>query len=195
VDGSVEALSDALEKLSTHEVKVEVIHRGVGAISENDVILASASDAIIIGFHVRPDVKARETAQREGVDIRLYRVIYETVDDIRKAMEGLLTAEQRESLQSTVAVRQVFKLSKVGAIAGCHVSSGTVNRNHKARLVRDGVVVWEGTIASLKRVKDDVREVNAGFECGIRLENFMDIKAGDVIETYIIEEVKRQLSS
>ncbi len=195
VDGSVEALSDALEKLSTQEVKVEVIHRGVGAISENDVILASASDAIIIGFHVRPDVKARETAQREGVDIRLYRVIYETVDDIRKAMEGLLTAEQRESLQSTIAVRQVFKLSKVGAIAGCHVSSGTVNRNHKARLVRDGVVVWEGTIASLKRVKDDVREVNTGFECGIRLENFMDIKAGDVIETYIIEEVKRQLTS
>lgn len=195
VDGSVEALSDALQKLSTPEVKVETIHRGVGAISENDVILASASNAIIIGFHVRPDVKARETAQREGVDIRLYRVIYEAVDDIRKAMEGLLTAEKRETVQSNVQVREVYKLSKVGQIAGCHVTSGNIARNHSARLVRDGVVVWEGGIASLKRFKEDVREVKSGFDCGIRLENFMDIKVGDIIETYTIEEVKRQLTS
>lgn len=195
VDGSVEALSDALQKLSTPEVKVETIHRGVGAISENDVILASASNAIIIGFHVRPDVKARETAQREGVDIRLYRVIYEAVDDIRKAMEGLLTAEKRETVQSNVQVREVYKLSKVGQIAGCHVTSGNIARNHSARLVRDGVVVWEGGISSLKRFKEDVREVKSGFDCGIRLENFMDIKVGDIIETYTIEEVKRQLTS
>ena len=195
VDGSVEALSDALQKLSTPEVQVETIHRGVGAISENDVILASASDAIIIGFHVRPDVKAREVAQREGVDIRLYRVIYEAVDDIRKAMEGLLTAEQRETIQSNVQVREVYKLSKVGQIAGCHVISGSITRSHKARLIRDGVVVWEGAIASLKRFKEDVREVNSGFDCGIRLENFIDVKVGDIIETFTIEEIKRQLTT
>jgi len=195
VDGSVEALSDALEKLSTNEVKIEVIHRGVGAITENDVILASASQAIIIGFHVRPDNRAREAAQREGVDIRLYRVIYEAVDNIYQAMEGLLSAEEKETLMSSVEVREVYKISKVGTVAGCFVAEGKANRNHRARLIRDGVVVWEGNLASLKRFKDDVREVSSGFECGIKLENFIDIKVGDIIETFVIEEVKRQLSS
>jgi len=195
VDGSVEALSDALEKLSTNEVEVEVIHRGVGAITENDVILASASQAIIIGFHVRPDNRAREAAQREGVDIRLYRVIYEAVDNIYQAMEGLLSAEEKETFMSSVEVREVYKISKVGTVAGCFVAEGKANRNHRARLIRDGVVVWEGNLASLKRFKDDVREVSSGFECGIKLENFIDIKVGDIIETFVIEEVKRQLSS
>jgi translation initiation factor IF-2 len=195
VDGSVEALSDALEKLSTNEVKLEVIHRGVGAITENDVILASASQAIVIGFHVRPDNRAREAAQREGVDIRLYRVIYEVVDNIHQAMEGLLSAEEKETLLSSVEVREVYKISKVGTVAGCLVTEGKVSRNHRARLIRDGVVIWEGNLASLKRFKDDVRDVSSGFECGIKLENFMDIKVEDIIETFIIEEVKRQLSS
>jgi len=194
VDGSVEALSDSLERLSTSEVKVEVIHRGVGAISENDVILASASQAIIIGFHVRPDVKARDVAQREGVDIRLYRVIYEAVDDVRKAMEGMLSAEEKEILQGTCEVRQVYKLSKVGNIAGCLVTEGKINRTHRIRLTREGVVVWEGSLASLKRFKDDVKEVANGLECGIRLDKFMDIKVGDVIESFTIEEVKRHLT-
>jgi translation initiation factor IF-2 len=194
VDGSVEALSDSLEKLSTPEVKVEVIHRGVGGINENDVILASASQAIILGFHVRPDIKAREVAQREGVDIRLYRVIYEAVDDIHKAMEGLLVAEKQESIQSMVEVREVYKLTKVGIVAGCFVTQGKVVRNHRARLLRDSVVVWEGNLSSLKRFKEDAKEVATGFECGIRLENFIDIKAGDIIETFTIQEVKRQLT-
>jgi len=195
VDGSVEALSDSLEKLSTDEVKVEVIHRGVGAITENDVILASASQAIIIGFHVRPDIRARDAAQREGVDIRLYRVIYEAVDNIRQAMEGLLSSEEKETVLSSIEVREVYKISKVGTVAGCFVTEGKANRNHRARLIRDGVVVWEGHLAGLKRFKDDVREVSSGFECGIRLENYMDIKVSDIIETFVIEEVKRHLSS
>jgi len=195
VDGSVEALSDSLEKLSTDEVKIEVIHRGVGAITENDVVLASASQAIIIGFHVRPDGRAREAAQREGVDIRLYRIIYEAVDNIRQAMEGLLSSEEKETLLSSLEVREVYKISKVGTVAGCFVTEGKVSRNHRARLIRDGVVVWEGHLGGLKRFKDDVREVSSGFECGVKLENFMDIKVGDVIETFVIEEVKRKLKS
>jgi len=195
VDGSVEALSDSLERLSTAEVKVEVIHRGVGAITENDVILASASNAIVIGFHVRPDNRAREAAQREGVDIRLYRVIYEVVDSVRQAMEGMLSMEEKEHLESSIEVREIYKISKIGIVAGCHVTSGKVSRGHRARLYRESVEVWEGTISSLRRFKDDVREVQAGYDCGIRLENFLDLKAGDVLETYTVEEVKRQLSS
>lgn len=194
VDGSVEALSDSLEKLSTDQVKVEVIHRGVGAITENDVILASASNAIIIGFHVRPDARARETAAREGVDIRLYRVIYEAVDNVRLAMEGMLAPEEKEKIESSVEVRELYKISRIGTVAGCHVNEGKVNRNHRARLIRDGVEVWEGALASLKRFKEDVREVASGYECGILLDGFHDIKVGDVIETYSIEEVKRQLT-
>lgn len=193
VDGSVEALSDSLERLSTEEIKVVVIHRGVGAITENDVILASASQAIIIGFHLRPDLKVREIAQREGVDIRVYRVIYEAMDDIRRAMEGLLGAEEQETIRAAVEVRQVYKLSKSGTVAGCYVTEGKVQRNHHARLIRDGMVVWEGGIASLKRFKDDVREVASGFECGIRLENYAALKIGDIIETFTIEEIQRKL--
>ncbi|MFC1613904.1 translation initiation factor IF-2 [Gemmatimonadota bacterium] len=193
VDGSVEALSDSLERQSTDEIKIEVIHRGVGAISEYDVMLASASQAIIIGFHVRPDIKAREVAQREGVDIRLYRVIYEVVDDVRRAMEGLLGSEEHETLQSTIEVRQIYKITKIGMVAGCYVTDGKAMRNHHARLIRDGVVVWEGSLASLKRFKEDVREVASGFECGIRLENYLDVKVGDIVETFTIEEIKRKL--
>ena len=193
VDGSVEALSDSLERLSTEEIKVAVIHRGVGEITENDVILASASKAIIIGFHVRPDLKVREVARREGVDIRVYRVIYEVVDDIRQAMEGLLGTEEQETLQATVEVRQVYKLSKAGTVAGCYVTEGKVQRNHHARLIRDGVILWEGEIVSLKRFKDDVREVASGFECGIRLENCTDHKIGDIIEAFTIEKIQRKL--
>lgn len=193
VDGSVEALSDSLEKLSNEQVKVEVIHRGVGAISENDVILASASNAIIIGFHVRPDARAREVSSREGVDIRLYRVIYEAVDNVRLAMEGLLTPEEREKLESSVQVRELYKISRIGTIAGCYVTEGKIRRNHRARLVRDGVEVWEGQMANLKRFKEDAREVASGYECGILLDGFHDIKVGDVIETFTIEEIKRQL--
>ncbi len=193
VDGSVEALSDSLEKLSNEQVKVEVIHRGVGAISEHDVILASASNAIIIGFHVRPDARAREVASREGVDIRLYRVIYEAVDNVRLAMEGMLTPEEREKLESSVQVRELYKISRIGTIAGCYVTEGKIRRNHRARLVRDGVEVWEGQMANLKRFKEDAREVASGYECGILLDGFHDIKVGDVIETFTIEEIKRQL--
>ena len=193
VDGSVEALSDSLEKLSNEQVKVEVIHRGVGAISGNDVILASASNAIIIGFHVRPDVRAREIASREGVDIRLYRVIYEAVDNVRLAMEGMLTPEEQEKLESSVEVRELYKISRIGTIAGCYVTEGKIKRNHRARLIRDGVEVWEGQLANLKRFKEDAREVASGYECGILLDGFHDIKVGDVVETYTIQEVKRQL--
>ncbi|MBW7996175.1 MAG: translation initiation factor IF-2 [Candidatus Glassbacteria bacterium] len=194
VDGSVEALSDSLEKLSTDQVKVAVVHQGVGAITENDVILASASNAIIIGFHVRPDSRARQTASREGVDIRLYRVIYEAVDNVRLAMEGMLAPEEKEKIESTVEVRELYKISRIGTVAGCHVTEGKINRNHRARLVRDGVEIWEGVLASLKRFKEDAREVASGYECGILLDAYHDIKVGDVIETYTIEEIKRQLT-
>ncbi len=194
VGGSVEALADELTKLSTDEVKVAVIHRGVGAITENDVLLAAASDAIIIGFHVRPDARARAAAEREGVDIRVYRVIYEVVDDVRLAMEGLLAPEKREVVLGSAEVRETFKIPKVGTIAGCFVSDGTIPRTARVRVVRDGVEVYEGVIGSLKRFKDDVREVREGYECGINVEGFNDVKVGDVIEAYKIEEVQRTLA-
>jgi translation initiation factor IF-2 len=194
VGGSVEALADELTKLSTEEVKVDVIHRGVGAITENDVLLAAASDAIIIGFHVRPDARARAAAEREGVDIRVYRVIYEVVDDVRLAMEGLLAPEKREVVLGSAEVRETFKIPKVGTIAGCFVSDGTIPRTARVRVVRDGVEVYEGVIGSLKRFKDDVREVREGYECGINVEGFNDVKVGDVIEAYKIEEVQRTLA-
>jgi translation initiation factor IF-2 len=194
VGGSVEALADELTKLSTGEVKVDVIHRGVGAITENDVLLAAASAAIIIGFHVRPDSRARAAAEREGVDIRVYRVIYEVVDDVRNAMEGLLAPEKREVVLGAAEVRETFKIPKVGTIAGCFVSDGTIPRTARVRVVRDGVEVYEGVIGSLKRFKDDVREVREGYECGINVEGFNDVKVGDVIEAYKIEEVQRTLA-
>jgi translation initiation factor IF-2 len=194
VGGSVEALADELTKLSTEEVQVTVIHRGVGAISENDVVLAAASNAIIIGFHVRPDARARATAEREGVDIRHYRVIYEVAEDVRKAMEGLLAPEEREVVLGSAEVRKIFKVGRLGTIAGCQVADGVIPRAARVRVVRDGVEVYEGAIASLKRFKDDVREVREGFECGINVEGFNDVKVGDVIEAYKIEEVQRTLA-
>jgi translation initiation factor IF-2 len=191
--GPAEALADALAQLSTGEVKVEVVHRGVGAITESDVLLAKASGAIVIGFHVRPDSNARAAAEREKVEIRTYRIIYEAVEEVKAAMEGLLAPERKEVVLGEAEVRQTFKIAKVGTIAGCFVKSGVIPRTARVRIVRDGVEVYEGTIASLKRFKDDVREVREGFECGIGIENFNDIKVGDLIEAYRIEEVARSL--
>ncbi len=193
-DGSVQALSDALERLSTDEVRVEVIHRGVGAVNESDVLLASTSSAAIIGFHVRPDVKARDVAQREGIEIRYYDVIYEVVEDIRMALEGLLRPEEVERILGTAEVRQLFRIPKVGTVAGCYVSDGVMQRNLPVHLVRDQVRIFSGKIASLKRFKDDAREVREGYECGISIEGYNDIKEGDLIECYRIDEVARTLA-
>ena len=193
--GPAEALADALSQLSTAEVKVEVVHRGVGAINESDVLLAKASLAIIIGFHVRPDSNARAAAEREHVEIRQYRIIYEAVDDVKAALEGLLKPEQKEVIVGEAEVRQLFKISGVGTIAGCFVRSGTMQRGVKARVVRDGTVVFTGGFASLRRFKDDVKEVKDGLECGIGIENFNDLKVGDVIEGFRIESIARSLET
>ena len=193
VDGSVEALSDSLMKIRHEEVKLNVIHNGVGTISESDIILAAASGAVIIGFRVRPNLNARRLAEKERVDIRTYNIIYDAINDIHKALEGMLTPERREEITGTIEVREVFKVPKVGNIAGCYVQDGKIVRSNKVRLVRDGIQVFEGGISSLKRFKDDVREVESGFECGIGLENFNDIKAGDTIEAFKIVEAKRKL--
>jgi translation initiation factor IF-2 len=193
--GPAEALADALGQIGSEEVSVEVIQRGVGAITESDILLAKASGAIIIGFHVRPDNKARAAAEREGVDIRLYRIIYEAVADVRAALEGLLRPEEREVILGEAEVRELFRVPKIGVIAGCSVRSGVINRQGRVRVVRDGTEVYDGTIGSLRRFKDDVREVREGFECGIGIENFNDIKVGDVIECYRTEEVARTLQS
>jgi translation initiation factor IF-2 len=193
--GPAEALADALAQLSTAEVKVEVVHRGVGAITESDVLLARASGAIIVGFHVRPDSNARAAADRERVEIRTYRIIYEAVEEVKAAMEGLLAPEKKEVVLGEAEVRQTFKIAKIGTIAGCFVRSGVIPRTARARIIRNGVEVYDGTLASLKRFKDDVREVREGFECGIGIENFNDIKVGDLIESYRIEEVARSLSA
>ena len=193
VQGSLEATGDALTKLSTEKVKLSVLHSAVGGITESDVMLASASDAVIIGFNVQPDAKAREAAEREGVDVRAYRVIYEMIDEVKKAMEGLLAPIEKEIPLGMAEVRETFRISKVGMIAGCQVVSGKILRNARARLLRDQVVVFDGGISSLKRFKEDVREVTDGYECGIGLENFNDIKVGDIIEAYIIEKKKAAL--
>jgi translation initiation factor IF-2 len=193
VDGSVEALSDSLMKIQHKEVKLQVIHAGVGTISESDIMLAAASRAVIIGFRVRPNLNARRLAEKEKVDIRTYNIIYDAIDDVHKALEGMLSPERKEEIVGTVDVRDVFKVPKVGNIAGCHVQDGKIMRNNRVRLVRDGIQVFEGTISSLKRFKDDVREVESGFECGIGLENFNDIKVGDTIEAFKIVESKRKL--
>src|SRR5213592_2116548 len=192
--GPAEALADALAQLSTPEVKVEVVHRGVGAITDSDVLLAKASGAIIVGFHVRPDSNARASAERERVEIRTYRIIYEAVEEVRAAMEGLLAPEKKEVILGEAEVRQIFKIAKVGTVAGCFVRSGVIPRTAKVRVIRDGVEVYDGSLASLKRFKDDVREVREGFECGIGVENFNDLKVGDLIEAYRIEEVARSLT-
>jgi translation initiation factor IF-2 len=193
--GPAEALADALQQLSNAEVQVEIIHRGVGAITESDILLAKASGAIIVGFHVRPDNNARVASEREGVEIKLYRIIYEAVADMRSALEGLLRPEQREVITGEAEVRETFKVPRVGVIAGCLVRSGTITRQGRVRVIRDGSEVYSGTIGSLKRFKDDVREVREGFECGIGIENFNDIKVGDVLETYRTEEIARTLAA
>ena len=195
VDGSVQALSDSLEQLSTPEVRVEVIHRGVGAINESDVLLASTAGAIVVGFHVRPSAEARAVADREDVDIRLYNIIYEAVEEVQAAMEGLLSPEEREIMLGTAEVRQLFKVPRVGTVAGCMVTHGEIQRRSRVRVVREGVQVYEGELGSLKRFKDDVREVREGFECGLNVANFNDLKIGDIIESYRVEEFARSLSS
>jgi translation initiation factor IF-2 len=194
VDGSVQALSDSLEQLGTDEVKVEIIHRQVGAINESDVILAGPAGAVIMGFRVRPDANARALAERSGVDIHVFDVIYEAVDQVRAALEGMLAPERRERILGSAEVRDLFKIQKVGTIAGCYVTEGTIERKAKARLIRDGIVVYDGEFSSLKRFKDDVKEVRDGLECGIGIANFNDVKVGDVIECYQVEEIARTLA-
>ncbi len=193
--GPAEALADSVERLSTSEVKVDVVHRGVGAINESDIILAKAAGAIVLGFHVRPDSNARAVAEREHVDVHTYRVIYEAVEDVRNALEGLLKPEEKEIILGEAEILELFKVSKVGTIAGCNVRSGIIDRTAKVRVVRDGVSVYDGVIGSLKRFKEDVKEVREGLECGIAIENFNDVKVGDLIESFRLEEVRRTLEA
>ncbi|MGC7878738.1 translation initiation factor IF-2, partial [Desulforudis sp. 1190] len=193
VQGSVEALAQALERLSTEEVKVHLIHQGVGAIRETDILLASASNAIIIGFNVRPDVNARRAAEREKVEIRLYQVIYDAINDVRAALSGLLEPEYREVVLGHAEIRKVFHASKLGNIAGCYVTEGKITRDANVRLIRDGVVIHQGKLSSLKRFKDDVKEVAQGYECGLTLENYNDIHEGDELEFFTTEMIKREL--
>ncbi|MGI5825211.1 MAG: translation initiation factor IF-2, partial [Bacillota bacterium] len=194
VQGSAEAVKQSLEKLSTSEVKVNVIHVGVGGISESDVMLADASNAIIIGFNVRPVAQASKAVEATGVDMRLYRVIYDAIEDVKKAMVGLLEPEYKEKVLGQVEVRDTFKVPKVGVIAGAYVTDGKVTRQSQVRIVRDGIVIWEGQISSLKRFKDDAKEVMQGYECGIGIENYNDIKVGDIIEAFIMEETERDVA-
>ena len=193
VDGSVEALSDSLIKLSTEEVRVNVIHKAVGQISESDVLLAEASDAVIIGFQVRPSAEARRSAEKEGIEIRLYSVIYDCINDVKEGIEGMLEPEKKEEVTATAEVKQTFKISKVGTIAGCQVKEGKLTAKAQVRLIRDGIVVYTGALASLQRGKDDAKEVASGFECGCALERFNDIHIGDVIEAFQVVEIKRSL--
>jgi translation initiation factor IF-2 len=191
VMGTVEALRQSLEKLSNDEVRVNVIHGGVGAITESDVTFADVSNAIIIGFNVRPMPIVVEAAKSAGVDIRLYNVIYNVIDDMEAAMKGMLEPTYREVLQGRIEVRQIFRISGIGTIAGCYVLDGKITRNSDVRVVRDGIVIHEGSLASLKRFKDDVKEVLQGFECGLSIDRFNDIRENDIIEAYVMEEVKR----
>ena len=193
VDGSVEALSDSIIKLSTEEVRVNVIHKAVGAISESDILLAAASDAIIIGFQVRPMPSARKLAEKEEIEIRLYSVIYDCINELKSGIEGMLEPEQKEVVTATAEVQETFKISKVGTIAGCIVREGKLTRTAKVRVIRDGIVVYTGELGSLKRFKDDVKEVHSGMDCGLNIQGYNDIKVGDVVEAYTIEEIKRTL--
>jgi translation initiation factor IF-2 len=193
VDGSVEALSDSLIKLSTEEIQVNVIHKAVGQISESDIILAAASNAIIIGFQVRPSLNARKLAEKEQIDIRLYSIIYDAIEELKAAMEGMLSPEIKEEIVATLEIRDVFKITKVGSVAGCFVKEGKITRNTKVRIIRDGIVVYSGELGSLKRFKDDVKEVTSGYECGLNIHNFNDLKVGDIIEGYQETEVKKKL--
>ncbi|MFC5194582.1 translation initiation factor IF-2 [Bizionia hallyeonensis] len=193
VDGSVEALTDSFQKLSTEEIQVNIIHKGVGPITESDVLLASASDAVIIGFNVRPMGNARSIADKEEIDIRMYSIIYDAINDLKDAMEGMLSPELKEEITGTAEIREIFKVSKIGSIAGCMVLTGKIFRNSGIRLIRDGVVVYTGELASLKRFKDDVREVAKGYDCGMQIKNYNDLKEGDIIEAYHEVEVKKKL--
>ena len=193
VDGSIEALSDSLLKLSTEQIQVNIIHKSVGAISESDIMLAAASDAIVIGFQVRPSVSARKVAEAEEIDIRLYSIIYDAIEELKSAMEGMLKAKIEEKVTATIEIRETFKISKVGTIAGCMVTDGKVHRNNKIRVIRDGIVVFTGMLGSLKRFKDDVKEVARGYECGLNIDKFNDIKEGDIIEAYEEVEVAQKL--
>jgi len=193
VDGSIEALSDSLIKLSTEQIQVNVIHKAVGQISESDVTLAAASDAIIIGFQVRPSASARKFAEQEGVDVRMYSIIYDAIEEVKSAMEGMLAPKMKEEITSTIDVREVFNISKIGCVAGALVKEGKVKRSDKARLIRDGIVVFTGTVNALKRFKDDVKEVAVNYECGISLTNCSDIKVGDIIESFQEVEVRQTL--
>jgi translation initiation factor IF-2 len=193
VDGSVEALSDSLIKLSTPEIQVNVIHKAVGQISESDILLAAASNAIIIGFQVRPSFSARKLAEKEQIDVRLYSIIYDAINELKDAMEGMLSPEMKEEIVATLEIIEVFKITKVGTVAGCIVRDGKLTRNTRVRVIRDGIVVYTGNLESLKRFKEDVREVVSGFECGLNIENFNDIKVGDIIEGYQEVEVKKKL--
>ena len=193
VDGSIEALSDSLQKLSTDQIEVNIIHKSVGQISESDVMLAAASDAIIIGFQVRPSVNARKLAEQEQIDVRLYSIIYDAIEEIKDAMEGMLAPKFEEKITGTVEIREIFKISKVGTIAGCMVQEGKIYRTSDIRVIRDGIVVYTGKLGSLKRFKDDVKEVAKGYECGLNIDKFNDIKEGDIVEAYEQVEVKQKI--
>jgi len=193
VDGSVEALSDALIKLSTEEIQVNIKHKAVGQISESDILLAAASEAIVLGFQVRPSLSARKLAEKEQIDIRLYSIIYDAINEIRAAMEGMLSPDIKEEITGTAEVLEVFKITKVGTIAGCLVRDGKINRKSKVRVIRDGIVIYTGELGSLKRFKDDVKEVKTGYECGLNVENFNDMKVGDNVEAFHEVEVAKQL--
>ena len=193
VDGSVEALSDSLIKLSTPKIQLNIIHKAVGQISESDVLLAAASNAIIVGFQVRPSLSARKLAEQEEIDIRLYSIIYTAIDEIKSAIEGMLAPEIEEKITCNIEVREVFNITKVGTIAGCYVKEGKITRNTRVRIIRDGIVIYTGELGSLKRFKDDVKDVVGGYECGLNIHSFNDINVGDVIEGYQEFEVKQTL--
>ncbi len=193
VDGSIEALSDSLLRLSTEEIQINIVHKGVGAISEADINLAAASEAIVIGFQVRPSLAARKLAETEQIDVRLYSVIYKAIDELKAAMEGMLSPDIEEKIVGTAEIRETFDITKVGTIAGCYVMDGTIKRTSKIRVIRDGIVIHTGNLGSLKRFKDDVREVKNNYECGLNIDKFNDIKIGDLVEAYEEVEVARKL--
>ncbi|MEC7064446.1 MAG: EF-Tu/IF-2/RF-3 family GTPase, partial [Bacteroidota bacterium] len=194
VDGSVEALTDSFQKLSTNEIQVNIIHKAVGAITESDVLLASASDAIIIGFNVRPVATARQLAEKEEIDIRSYSIIYDAINDLKDAMEGMLSPDFKEEINGNLDVREIFKISKIGTIAGCMVIDGKILKDSEVRVIREGVVVYTGILDSLKRFKDDVKEVSKGYDCGLQIKGYNDVKVGDSIEAFQNIEIKKKLS-
>ena len=195
VKGSLEVLTKAIADLPSGQVKVRILHSGVGAITEGDILLADASDAVLLSFHIVPEKKVRELAEIKGVEIRTYQVIYNLTDDLKKSMEGMLKPESREVVDGEARVQQLFKISKVGTIAGCKVEKGSIKRNSRIRIIRDGTQIHEGELDSLKRIKDDAREVKEGFECGIKVHNFDDLKVDDIFQAFRIEEVARKLEA